>query len=149
MWLCTSRLLSAKVEGDWIGTTFFRTFFLRCSFCYPKPVKSSILKYKMGVLISNGQLRCCNACLDREIVPGHDTNLILFVPSTAVMYFPFFLPETPFFIQVIETQPSVTFIDLPNIYHFWSAAKYCLPNYLQNFDSFLMKQQLTLKCVSN
>lgn len=96
MWLCTSRLLSAKVEGDWIGTTFFRTFFLRCSFCYPKPVKSSILKYKMGVLISSGQLRCCNACLDREIVPGHDTNLILFVPSTAVMYFPFFFTWNTF-----------------------------------------------------
>lgn len=49
----------------------------------------------------------CNACLAREIVPGHNTNLILFVSSTAFMYFTFFFPETPFFAQVIETQPSV------------------------------------------
>lgn len=57
----------------------------------------------MEVLSFNRQLRCCNVCLAREVVPGHDTNLILFVVS-AFMYFPFF-PETPFFIQVMETQP--------------------------------------------
>lgn len=148
MWLCIFKLFSCKSQRWLNRDNLETTFFLRCSFCYPKPVKSSVLKNKMEVLNFNRQLRCCNAYLAREIVPGHGTNLILFVSSTAFMYFPFFSWNT--FLYPGHRDPTFCeFPNLPNICHFWSAAKDSLLNYLQNFNSFLMKQQLTLKHVTN
>lgn len=69
-------------------------------------------------------------------------SFALFLPQYSYLFL--FFPETPFFIQVIETQPSVNSYISQIFTLSDQQQKNYLVNHLQNFSSFLMKQQLTL-----
>lgn len=147
VWLCTSGLFSCKSQRWLNRDNLETTFFLRGSFCYPKPVKSLVLKYKMEVLHFNRQLRCYSACLAREIVPGHDTNLIFFLVSTAFIYFLFFFLKH---LSLSRSWRPNLWIHRPPIYlQFLISSKRLSTKLLTEFNSFFIKQYLTLKCVTN